>query len=919
MFQVVPPVYDEHLTARIGERTAFDRRANPSRTGQERPGQGSALHQLIREQDLDSDHYLLRAVQRLLVAVFFLGSCNYRRLKTGLTYEGRWWPGERDDAVCYMECLAMYMGLWLLWCVALDLFRHRGVAIYNFLAAQGRGGWKLADSMLSWLRYLNLIWIDRLGAMLQHPESFDRLGLPRLTNVDLLSGSRLTNKVKRSLEGGEWAKNDGKRLINNSDAIFIVINLHITNYCKANGFNPGKMDRGSWKKDSDKVCPRKVADWINAHDVLTDGRGEVTGKRLVHTLPPSIINDAEGLCVGTSFAPEGDFNLRKIRPNPQQQWQSRNFDSVARDAYPENNRILTDGSAAHAFLEERSAVARASLGGYGGLGDRGAAYDSEYGANVRSINAYGEQGGGGGYGGSKALTTGFEGAQPAWAQQHDLQNMDPNAPQVVQRYVATRRSKEAPDPTKPRPNRFVEMATDDQAVTSTGMAHSTEPGNINRLRSYAVLAELGATYKMQEWSSNLKLWMHATILAGGVDLVRHLRFMSSEWHPLNVPQDFMYHYPTIVQYARKLIEETTNMSIKEQLKERQWGGQQSAKLFPLPGLLTVGMTANGEMEPASARLLRTYDTALSSLSAVPGVDVLRKEFEKLHRRYLEMEHYINIRRYTAGHQGAANREYICHRYVSFGESRGLQGIQNTHGPNQPSDAMLVLHMFSTYMDHAMSTQFVEEPTAKPAAQPAVAASTGAFGSLFGPAGGAATNTFGGGAAFGGNTHSNTAAAAAQNQVLRTPFSDDYLAHDIEHVAQQVTMLVCQEDPLHVKVVVRGTGSVMAHWDVMHGPNNVYEAISLFLVYCQFAFGGVLRNVKLNHPSTGRLLESVAFGQMKLNRRREINFGIQDPFEKLSWLVNVGKDATKYKNRPEFNGKELLPVGTTTDHMARHAG
>lgn len=368
----------------------------------------------------------------------------------------------------------MYMGLWLLWCVALDLFRHRGVAIYNFLAAQGRGGWKMADSLLAWLRYLNLIWIDRLGSMLQHPASYDLFGLPRLTNIDLLSGSRLTNKVKKLLEGGDWAKGDGKKLINNTDAIYIVINLHIRNYCKANGFNPGSVDRGSWKKDSDKVDPQKVADWINAHQILTDHKGEVVGKRFIHMLPPSIISDAEGLCVGTPFAPEGDFNLRKIRPKPEQQWQSRNFSTVSRDAYPENNRILTDENAAHTFLEERTAVARASLGG--AFGDRGSAYTSQYGANVRAIGAYGEQAHGGGYG-NKALSTGFEGGQPVWAQQHELQNVDPNAPQVVQRYVATRRSKEMKDPMAPRENKFVEMATDNQAPLDLDL-HARAHGRI---------------------------------------------------------------------------------------------------------------------------------------------------------------------------------------------------------------------------------------------------------------------------------------------------------------------------------------------------------------------------------------------------------------------------------------------------------
>ena len=154
-------------------------------------------------------------------------------------------------------------------------------------------------------------------------------------------------------------------------------------------------------------------------------------------------------------------------------------------------------------------------------------------------------------------------------------------------------------------------------------------------------------------------------------------------------------------------------------------------------------------------------------------------------------------------------------------------------------------------------------------------------------------------------------------VLQTPFTDDYVAYSMDRVAQQVTLLVCQEDPLHVKVVIRSR--CVAHWDVMHGPNNVYEAISLFLVYCQFAFAGHLRNVRLNHPTNGHMLESVAFGQMKLNRRRDINFGIRDPFEEpQSWLV--GNDESKYKNRPEFSsGKELLPVDATTSSIYRHAG
>jgi len=212
------------------------------------------------------------------------------------------------------------------------------------------------------------------------------------------------------------------------------------------------------------------------------------------------------------------------------------------------------------------------------------------------------------------------------------------------------------------------------------------------------------------------------------------------------------------------------------------------------------------------------------------------------------------------------------------------------------------------MDHAMSAKHVSA-TPTPAAAPAkpAASSGGLFGGggssgggLFGGGGGSSSGGLfgGGGTAFGGSTSTSQPVTAPE-----TYFSTGFVANDMNHVASQVTLLVCQEKPLHVKVLVRS--QCVAHWDVMHGPNNVYEAITLFLVYCHFALDGHLRNIKLNHPSNAHLLEMVASGQLGVGGRKDINFGITDPFETKSWLTGV--DVDKVKNRDHFeNQKELLP-------------
>ena len=58
---------------------------------------------------------------------------------------------------------------------------------------------------------------------------------------------------------------------------------------------------------------------------------------------------------------------------------------------------------------------------------------------------------------------------------------------------------------------------------------------------------------------------------------------------------------------------------------------------------------------------------------------------------------------------------------------------------------------------------------------------------------------------------------------------------------------------------------------------VYQAIVLFLLYCQLELNGVIKDYKLNQVDNGFLIESVCNGNRFRARGIEPNFGVERLF------------------------------------------